>query len=113
MSTELLLAAGVGALCGAAVGTERQWSGHADGKDAHFGGLRTFTLLGLIGGVAGWLWVTGAVVASALLLGGALALVVAAYVSPPRFCFWSRRRDCTPSCVSLMIAGFAPAPVSP
>ena len=68
MSTELWVAASVGALCGAAVGTERQWSGHADGKDAHFGGLRTFTLLGLIGGIAGWLWETGFAVAGALLL---------------------------------------------
>ena len=81
MSTELWVAASVGALCGAAVGTERQWSGHADGKDAHFGGLRTFTLLGLIGGVAGWLWETGFAVAGALLLGGAAALVVAGYVA--------------------------------
>jgi uncharacterized membrane protein (DUF4010 family) len=81
MSTELWVAAGVGALCGAAVGTERQWSGHADGEDAHFGGLRTFTLLGLIGGVAGWLWDTGFSVAGALLLGAAATLVVVAYVA--------------------------------
>ena len=33
-------------LCGAAVGLERQWSGHADGTSARFAGLRTFTLPG-------------------------------------------------------------------
>jgi hypothetical protein len=30
----------VAAFCGAAVGTEREWSGHAEGEHAHFGGLR-------------------------------------------------------------------------
>ena len=36
----------VAILGGAAVGVERQHSGHATGPDARFGGLRTFTLLG-------------------------------------------------------------------
>jgi uncharacterized membrane protein (DUF4010 family) len=69
------------ALCGAAVGTERQWSGHADGADARFGGLRTFTLLGLIGGIGGWLWINDARAPATLLLGAAAAVVVAAYVA--------------------------------
>lgn len=71
----------VAALCGAAVGTERQWSGHAEGENAHFGGLRTFTLLGLLGSIAGWLWRTDAQLPAALFLGAVLALVVAAYVA--------------------------------
>ena len=37
----------VAALGGAAVGLERQWSGHADGPGARFAGIRTFTLLGI------------------------------------------------------------------
>ena len=46
----------IAALGGTAVGVERQWSGHADGADARFAGVRTFTLLGGLGGLAGWLW---------------------------------------------------------
>jgi uncharacterized membrane protein YhiD involved in acid resistance len=52
----------VAALCGGAVGLERQRSGHAlasDGSELHFAGLRTFTLIGVLGGVAGWLWRAG------------------------------------------------------
>jgi uncharacterized membrane protein (DUF4010 family) len=79
--TQLWPVLAVAALCGAAVGTERQWSGHAEGAHAHFGGLRTFTLLGLLGSVAGWLWGNDAQLPGALLLGGAAALVVAAYAA--------------------------------
>ena len=74
----------VAGLIGLAVGIEREWSGHATGPGARFAGVRTFFLLGLLGGVAGLLlreaW-TGAAVA--LLLGGA-ALVVAAYLAAVR-----------------------------
>jgi hypothetical protein len=45
----------VAALGGAAVGIEREWSGHVSGSQARFGGVRTFTLIGGLGGVAGWL----------------------------------------------------------
>ncbi len=48
------------ALGGAAVGVEREWSGHASGPAARFAGVRTFTLLGLMAGVAGWVWRAGA-----------------------------------------------------
>ena len=44
----------VAGLIGLAVGLEREWSGHATGPDARFAGVRTFTLLGAIGGIAGW-----------------------------------------------------------
>ena len=44
----------VAALVGLAVGIEREWSGHAAGPDGRFAGARTFTLLGAIGGLAGW-----------------------------------------------------------
>ena len=40
---------------GAAVGVERQRSGHATGPDARLGGIRTFTLLGTTAGIAGFL----------------------------------------------------------
>jgi hypothetical protein len=46
----------IAALGGLAVGLERQWSGHATGEEARFAGVRTFTLLGMLSGMAGWLW---------------------------------------------------------
>ena len=66
-------------LGGIAVGIERQWSGKADGPRARFAGLRTFTLLGLVAGLSGWLWISGLTGPSLVLLGGAAALVVIAY----------------------------------
>jgi len=45
----------IAALIGLGVGLEREWSGHASGPDARFAGLRTFLLLGLLGGSAGLL----------------------------------------------------------
>jgi len=65
---------------GAAVGVERQRSGHATGPDARLGGIRTFTLLGTTAGIAGFLIASGFAVPAALLVTGALALIVAGYV---------------------------------
>jgi len=70
----------VAILGGAAVGVERQQSGHATGPDARLGGIRTFTLLGTLAGIAGLLTAANYAVAAALLVAGALALVVAGYV---------------------------------
>jgi uncharacterized membrane protein (DUF4010 family) len=74
----------VAALAGMAVGLEREWSGHATGPAARFAGVRTFFLLGTIGGLAGWLLAQGQTAASAALLLGAAALVVAAYLTAAR-----------------------------
>jgi uncharacterized membrane protein (DUF4010 family) len=74
----------IAALGGAAVGVERQWSGHAEGPRAHFAGVRTFTLLGAVGGFSGWLWMSGVTAPSAILFAGAVALVAAAYVAGSR-----------------------------
>jgi uncharacterized membrane protein (DUF4010 family) len=74
----------VAALGGAAVGVEREWSGHASGPAARFAGVRTFTLLGLMAGVAGWVWRAGAVALATALVAGGAALVVAAYVAASR-----------------------------
>ncbi|MEP6729024.1 MAG: MgtC/SapB family protein [bacterium] len=69
----------VAAVAGLAVGVEREWSGHTRGPDARFAGVRTFLLLGVLGGIAGWLALENMqVVAAAVLLGGA-ALTTAAY----------------------------------
>ena len=74
----------VAALGGAAVGLERQWSGHAEGPSARFAGIRTFTMLGALAGLSGWLWTTGVTVPAAILLAGAVAITAAAYVAASR-----------------------------
>jgi uncharacterized membrane protein (DUF4010 family) len=69
----------VAALCGLAIGVERQWSGHATGPAARIGGARTFTLLGALSGTSGWLWVLESQALAVTLLAGAVALVVVGY----------------------------------
>ena len=48
MTTDALAGLLTAILVVAAIGLERQWSGHATGAHARFGGIRTLTLLGLI-----------------------------------------------------------------
>jgi uncharacterized membrane protein (DUF4010 family) len=74
----------IAALGGTAVGVERQWSGHAEGAEARFAGVRTFTLLGGLGGLAGWLWGAGFTLPAVVLLAGAAAITTAAYVARMR-----------------------------
>jgi uncharacterized membrane protein (DUF4010 family) len=74
----------IATLGGAVVGLERQRSGHADGPAARFGGLRTFALLGLVGGVIGVLAGAGHEGPASALALGATAFVVAAYVAASR-----------------------------
>ena len=50
MITADILGLLIATLGGAAVGLERQWSGHAEGPRARFAGIRTFTMLGAMGG---------------------------------------------------------------
>lgn len=81
---ELVWRVAVAALCGLAVGLERQWSGHASGPAARFAGLRTFFLYGVLSGVAGVLVASGFVLPGSVLIAGAGALAVAAYVRSSR-----------------------------
>jgi uncharacterized membrane protein (DUF4010 family) len=74
----------IAALGGTAVGIERQWSGHAEGPEARFAGIRTFTLLGGLGGLSGALWALGLTAPAVVLLTGAAAITVAAYVAASR-----------------------------
>jgi uncharacterized membrane protein (DUF4010 family) len=74
----------IATLGGAAVGLERQWSGHAEGPGARFAGIRTFTMLGGVGGLSGLLWTEGITIPAAILVAGAVAIVAAAYVAASR-----------------------------
>jgi uncharacterized membrane protein (DUF4010 family) len=80
MDTALAANLAVAALAGLAVGVEREWSGHTRGPDARFAGVRTFALLGGLGGIAGHLLAIGSSAAAVALLAPAGALVVAAFV---------------------------------
>lgn len=70
----------IAALAGLAVGLEREWSGRAGGLTARFAGARTFMLIGLGGGIAGWLLAAGYWPATAIIGGAFAALIVTAYV---------------------------------
>jgi len=74
----------IATLGGTAVGLERQWSGHADGPSARFGGIRTFTMLGGVSGLCGWLLTIGQREAALVLLAGATVIIVAAYAAASR-----------------------------
>ncbi len=74
----------VATLTGLAVGVEREWSGHTSGPDARFAGVRTFALLGGLGGVAGLLLTSGFLWAAGALLAGGAALSVSAYIMAVR-----------------------------
>lgn len=79
-----LLNLAVAVVGGLGVGIEREWSGHATGPHARFAGVRTFTLLGLASGLAGWLWVSGVQGLAMILLAGLGGLIVAAYLAASR-----------------------------
>src|ERR1044071_9957570 len=74
----------VAALGGAAIGVERQRSGHAVGPHARFGGIRTFTLIGGIAGLSGWLTTLNLLPLATVLAAAAAALVVSGYVAASR-----------------------------
>jgi uncharacterized membrane protein (DUF4010 family) len=84
LDRDVLVRLGIAFLCGLAIGLERQWSGHARGREARLGGLRTFALLGVVSGLSGWLWTSGLEGPAIVLLAGVSALVVVAYVAASR-----------------------------
>lgn len=81
LASDLLVAT----LVGLAVGVEREWSGHSEGPDARFAGVRTFALLGAIGGFAGWFYrLEQPVLATVLMAGGVLFPIVAFFTAMRR-----------------------------
>src|SRR5687768_6530795 len=74
----------IATLGGMAVGLERQWSGHADGPGARFDGIRTFTMLGAVAGLSGWLLSLQQHAAAFALLAGAIGIIVFAYAAASR-----------------------------
>ncbi len=93
----------IAALGGAAIGVERQHSGHAIGPHSRFAGLRTFTLLGGIAGISAYLWTTGFEIPGAILMAGAVTLILASYFAASR-----KDIDATTEVAALIVlaAGF-------
>lgn len=81
---EVATSLGVAGLVGLAVGIEREWSGHATGPGARFAGVRTFLLLGLLGGLAGLLTRHGEPAIALVLLAAGAILAVTAYAVAAR-----------------------------
>ena len=75
---------GVAALGGLAVGIEREWSARARVRPARFAGVRTFLLLGLLGGLGATLGDLAGPAVGLVVLMAAGALVVGAYVVTAR-----------------------------
>ena len=90
----------VAILGGAAVGVERQRSGHATGPDARLGGIRTFTLLGTLAGIAGLLIESGQPIPASLLLAGGIAVIVAGYIRAS-----SKDIDATTEVAAIVVLG--------
>jgi MgtC family len=93
---------GMAGLTGLAVGIEREWSGHASGPRARFAGVRTFLLLGLVGGVSGALALAGWPQLGAALTGGAAILAVVAYAVASA---QTQDRDGTTEMAALLVLG--------
>ena len=74
----------VSALVGLAVGAEREWSGHTTGPDGRFAGIRTFTLLGVIGGFGGWFFREGQPALAAVIIGAGVLFPISAYAATLR-----------------------------
>jgi len=74
----------IAGLIGLGVGVERERSGRTAGPDGRFAGIRTFLLLGFLGGAAGLLAAEGHDALSAGLVLGGAALSVCAYVVATR-----------------------------
>lgn len=69
----------VAGLVGLAVGIEREWSGHAAGPHPRFAGIRTFFILGLLGGLSGLALLEGWIAVGTVLLAAGVGLVLTAY----------------------------------
>jgi uncharacterized membrane protein (DUF4010 family) len=71
---------GVAALGGLAVGIEREWSARARARPARFAGVRTFLLIGLLGGLGATLSDLARPAIGLTVIAAAAALVVGAYI---------------------------------
>jgi uncharacterized membrane protein (DUF4010 family) len=100
LTYELAVRLGVAGLIGLAIGVEREWSARQSGRPPRFAGVRTFVLLGLLGGLGAVLGRESLVLGGTLLL-GTVALVVVAYGLSAR----GEDRDATTEVAALVVVG--------
>lgn len=104
MTSELqtmLLDLAVAALAGLAVGIEREWSAKRPGEPARFGGVRTFLLLGLTGGLSSVLFRTADPRVGLLLFAAGLGLILVAYLVSA----WRGTIDATSEVAGILVLG--------
>ncbi|MXO59764.1 DUF4010 domain-containing protein [Altererythrobacter salegens] len=77
---DLALSLAVAVTAGLLVGIERGWRQRDEAEGMRVAGIRTFTLIGAIGGIIGVLGLTYSVLLAAILLAGALALLLSAFL---------------------------------
>jgi len=97
---QILLRLAAAALGGLAVGIEREWSARRDGDHSRFGGVRTFLLLGLAGGLAAAVGREDPRL-GLVMLAGAAALVVVAYLVSA----WKGTIDATTEVAAVVVLG--------
>ncbi|KAB2949446.1 MAG: DUF4010 domain-containing protein [Thermoanaerobaculia bacterium] len=97
---EILLRLAAAALGGLAVGIEREWSARRDADHSRFGGVRTFLLLGLAGGLAAAVGREDPRI-GLVVLAGAAALVVVAYLVSA----WKGTIDATTEVAAVVVLG--------
>ncbi len=98
---EQLIALAVAVLGGLVVGVEREWSAGRDGANTRFGGVRTFLLLGLIGGLASIVGRELSVAFGVTLIAGAIAVVAVAYLVTA----WHGTIDATTEVAAIVVLG--------
>lgn len=94
----LVLACALGS--GALIGIERGWSQRNEEPGNRVAGLRTFSLLGLVGGIAGLITQQGAAWLGGAIALGAVAILVIGYSR-----VLAERRDATTAVSALLVSG--------
>ncbi|HEV8124417.1 MAG TPA: MgtC/SapB family protein [Gemmatimonadales bacterium] len=79
IDTSTVFSLGVASLVGLAVGIEREWSGNQAAAHPRFAGVRTFLILGLLGGLSGVSLLAGWTAIGTILLAAGTVLVLIAY----------------------------------
>lgn len=91
-----------GFACGVLIGIERGWTQRNEDAGTRVAGIRTFALLGLVGGVAGAVAAQGAQLAGAALLAGAIGILILGYSRA-----LVKSRDSTTAIAALLTVGLA------
>jgi uncharacterized membrane protein (DUF4010 family) len=88
--------------CGLLIGIERGFTLRREGEGTRVAGIRTFTLLGLVAGLAGLIGAAGQAVAAGALIAGAAAVLAVGYAHRPGL---SERPDATTPVAAMATLG--------